>query len=113
MRILSFLLLAATGLGMALPGLYLVSLGGSPYYAVAGLLILISAFFVLHGNRAGVQLFWLVYLATIVWSVWEVGLDGWALMPRLIYLTVAALWLLFVARGDTERAAAGFRAAAV
>ena len=36
MRILTFLLLLATGLGMGLPGLWLVSLGGSLYYAVAG-----------------------------------------------------------------------------
>ena len=90
---------------MAPPGLYLATLGGSLYYAIAGIIVLISAWLVLRESRSGVQLFWLVYLATIIWSVWEVGLDGWALMPRLVYLTVAALWLLMLPRdgGETPR----------
>ena len=93
MRLLSFLLLLATGLGMALPGLYLAALGGSFYYAIAGVLILVSAWLVLRGHRAGVTLFWLVFLGTVAWSLWEVGADGWALMPRLVYLAVASIWL--------------------
>ena len=45
MRIPTFLLLVATGLGMMLPGIYLALLGGSLYYAVAGYLILVKIFF--------------------------------------------------------------------
>jgi glucose dehydrogenase len=82
MRILSFLLLLVVGLGMAVPGVYLAALGGSFYYAVAGILILACAFLVLRRRSSGIYLFWLVLLATLVWSLWEVGLDGWALMPR-------------------------------
>jgi quinoprotein glucose dehydrogenase len=100
MRLLSFLLLLITGLGLALPGLYLVTLGGSLYYAVAGVLILISAFLVLRRRVWGVCLYWAVLLATIVWSLWEVGLDGWALMPRLVFLSVGALWLLWLVPTD-------------
>ena len=96
MRILTFFLLAITGLGMAVPGIYLAALGGSPYYAAAGLLILVSAWLVLRARPFGITLFWLVFAATLVWSLWEVGLDGWALMPRLVYLAVAACWLLLL-----------------
>ena len=39
-------------------------------------------------------------LATLAWSLWEVGLDGWALMPRLVFLSVGALWLLWLAPTD-------------
>src|ERR1700733_4234411 len=106
MRILSFLLLCVTGLGMALPGLYLLLLGGSPYYAIAGPLILVSAWLVLRRRSAGIVLFWLVFAATLVWSLWEVGPDGWALMPRLVYLAIAGFWLLLSQRiGETRRAA--------
>jgi quinoprotein glucose dehydrogenase len=98
MRIITFLLLLATGLGMALPGLWLASLGGSLYYAVAGTLIVISALLLLRGSAFATTLYWLTFLGTLVWSIWEVGLDGWALMPRLVYLFVGGLWLL-LARG--------------
>src|SRR6185503_5768335 len=94
MRIITFLLLLATGLGMALPGLWLASLGGSLYYAVAGTLILVCAWLVLRGSAFAITLYWLTFLGTLVWSLWEVGLDGWALMPRLVYLFMGGLWLL-------------------
>ncbi|HVW75644.1 MAG TPA: membrane-bound PQQ-dependent dehydrogenase, glucose/quinate/shikimate family [Rhizomicrobium sp.] len=96
MRTLTFLLLLITGLALGLPGAYLAMLGGSPYYAVAGVLILISAFLVRRGSPAGIGLFGLVWLGTLVWSVWEVGLDGWALMPRLVFLSAGVLWLLWL-----------------
>src|SRR5689334_22463235 len=96
MRILSFLVLAVTGLGMAVPGFYLVTLGGSLYYAIAGVLILASAWLILRRRPFGVALFWLVFAATFLWSLWEVGLDSWALMPRLVYLAAAAGALLLL-----------------
>src|SRR5215471_1881170 len=108
MRTLSFLLLLITGLALALPGAYLAVLGGSLYYAVAGVLVLISAVLVLRGSAAGIGLFWLVLLGTVLWSVREVGLDGWALMPRLVFLSAGALWLLWFA---PSRLAAGTRLA--
>ena len=81
---------------MAIPGAYLASLGGSLYYVAAGLLLLVSAWLIWRRRPAGLYLFWLVYLATLAWSVWEAGFDAWALMPRLIFLTVAALWIALV-----------------
>lgn len=101
MRILSFLLLLITGLGLALPGAYLATIGGSLYYVAAGLLILLSAFLVLRRRVRGICLYWAVLLATFAWSLWEVGLDGWALMPRLVFLSVGALWLLWLTPTDT------------
>ena len=106
MRILSFLILAITGLAMAAPGLYLASLGGSLYYAAAGILILVSAWLILRRRPFGVALFWLVFAATLVWSLGEVGLDGWALMPRLVYLAVAACALLLLDFAPLRRPAA-------
>jgi quinoprotein glucose dehydrogenase len=100
MRLLTFILLLITGLGLALPGVYLATLGGSLYYLVAGVLILISAFLVLRRRFWGICLYWAVLLATFAWSLWEVGLDGWALMPRLVFLSVGGLWLLWLAPTD-------------
>lgn len=85
---------------MAVPGLYLASLGGSLYYAVAGASILIASLLVLRRNVWGICIYWTVLLGTIGWSLWEVGLDGWALMPRLVFLAVGGLWLLWLAPTD-------------
>jgi len=103
MRSITFLLLLLTGLGMALPGAWLVLLGGSLYYLIAGLLIVACALLVLRGSAFAVTLYWLTLLGTLVWSLWEVGLDSWALMPRLVYLFVGGIWLL-LARGSIGRA---------
>lgn len=83
---------------MAGPGLYLATLGGSLYYAIAGTLILISGLLILGRRDSGVLLYLLVFLGTIIWSVLEVGLDGWALMPRLVFLAAGAVWLLLTQR---------------
>lgn len=98
MRILSLSLLFGTGLSLLLAGVYLITLGGSAYYAITGILILLSARLVLKRDRAGVQLLWLVLLGTVIWSLWEVGLDGWALMPRLVFLGALATGVWLTAR---------------
>ena len=104
MRSLTAFLLMATGLAMAVPGVYLAMLGGSLYYGIAGLLILVSAWLVLKGRDSGVILYWLMFIGTVAWSLWEVGLDGWALMPRLVYLGLGGIWLLFLpSRGNLAR----------
>jgi membrane-bound PQQ-dependent dehydrogenase (glucose/quinate/shikimate family) len=107
MRFITFALLLIAGLGMALPGAWLVGLGGSPYNLIAGTVTLIAAVLVLRRSRLGAPLFWLLSLATIFWSLWEVGLDAWALMPRLLFFFVASLWLvLFVPRAPGRKLAA-------
>ncbi len=94
MRSFACLLLLIAGLGLALPGLYLTILGGSPYYAAAGSALAVSAALLWRGRAAGGYLLLLVFLGTVIWSVWEVGLDRWALMPRLVFLGVASICLL-------------------
>ncbi len=75
---LSLSLLFGTGISLLLAGVYLLTLGGSGYYAITGALILVSAWLVLRRDKAGIQLLWLILLGTVIWSLWEVGLDGWA-----------------------------------
>ncbi len=71
--------------------------------------MLSSAWLVLRRDRAGMQLLWLIVLGTAIWSIWEVGLDGWALMPRLVYLAILALgvWLLSLIGGARRESFSG------
>ena len=103
-RIGTAVLLALVGLGMAIPGAKLLSLGGSAYYLVAGVVILAAAVLLFLRRRSGVYLYGLVLLATLAWGLFEVGLDGWGLMPRLVFLCVFGLWLaLPLVWRDTEK----------
>ena len=87
-------LLFLIGLVLGDGGIRLVLLGGSPYYVIAGAALLLSALLLWRGRMAGAWLYGSLLLGTLVWSLWEVGLDGWALMPRLLAPVVLGLWLL-------------------
>jgi quinoprotein glucose dehydrogenase len=87
-------ILSIVGAALTAGGVILVDHGGSAYYVVTGIAVLLCALGL--GRRAhyaawsyGAMLAW-----TIVWSLWEVGLDDWALMPRM--LGVAVVGLLFL-----------------
>jgi quinoprotein glucose dehydrogenase len=86
-------LVGLIGLLLALPGAYLIALGGSWYYLLAGIAIVVSAVLLARGRRTGCYLYGITFAATVVWSLWEVGLDFWALIPRLVLLAVVGLWL--------------------
>ena len=72
------------GATLAIGGLWLTTLGGSWYYLLAGLGLVWSAWSLMQRDISGAWLFFGVFLATLIWAVWEVGLNGWALVPRLL-----------------------------
>lgn len=88
------LILGSIGLTMLSGGIWLGSLGGSFYYAVAGLIITASAVLLFLRRSAGAWLYGLVLALTLGWAVYEVGVDGWALMPRIVLPLALGVWLL-------------------
>jgi quinate dehydrogenase (quinone) len=87
-------LLVVLGTILAAGGIKLALLGGSLYYVLAGLPLLAAGILLQRGDRRGGWLFGAVYAATLIWSLIEVGFDGWALLPRLGLLSVLGAWLL-------------------
>jgi quinoprotein glucose dehydrogenase len=107
LRVFTALVLLATGAALAVPGLQLAGLGGSLYYVIAGLLIAASGVLVFLQRREGLYLYALVFVGTVVWGLAEVGFDGWALMPRLSFLTGLGVYLLLPpVRNSTREASA-------
>lgn len=77
------LLLVAAGLALAIGGGKLVSLGGSAYYLIAGIGVIASGVLLAMRRGAALWLYALILFATLVWALWEVGLDWWQLVPRV------------------------------
>src|SRR5690606_35185293 len=88
--------MALFGLPIFLGGLWLIVLGGSWYYALAGLGLLVSAFFLFRQSIMGVWVYLVTYAGTLAWALWEAGLDGWAQVPRLVAPTLVLVLVLLV-----------------
>ncbi|MEG1324219.1 MAG: membrane-bound PQQ-dependent dehydrogenase, glucose/quinate/shikimate family, partial [Janthinobacterium sp.] len=88
------------GLALLGGGIWLASLGGSWYYLLAGIGMLIAGALVFKGKRSAQPFMAFLLLATLIWSLIEVKFDWWQLLPRLDIWFAAAVWLLlpFVSR---------------
>lgn len=114
LRIMAALLVLA-GLALAAGGAWLLSLGGSFYYLVAGLLLIASGVFYFRRRMLGFWLYLLTFALTLVWAFWEKGLNGWAQVPRLgapIVVFVLLLFALPALRRADPRPRAGARGVA-
>ncbi len=75
-------------------GLWLMTVGGSWYYFVAGTLVLLAGVQLLRQSRWGLWLYLICCAMSLIWAIWEVGLQPWALLPRLLPLLVLLLGVL-------------------
>src|SRR5688572_4955473 len=89
------LVLFALGSVLLGGGLYLIRLGGSPYYLVYGLALMASAALLWQRRGSGAVLYGGTVLLTLAWSIWESGYNGWALLSRLLLPSLLGL-VLFV-----------------
>jgi quinoprotein glucose dehydrogenase len=80
--------IAFLGLYFMVAGGWLISLGGSWYYALAGFGIVASGVLLAMGKRFGRTIYLVVWIGTVAWAFWEVGTDVFGLMPRLLAPTV-------------------------
>ncbi|PWC36240.1 glucose/quinate/shikimate family membrane-bound PQQ-dependent dehydrogenase [Azospirillum sp. TSO35-2] len=88
------ILLALLGLATGGGGLWLVALGGSWYYAVAGVLFLVTAALLVRRSPAALSVYALLVIGTLVWALWEAGLDWWPLAARGDVVAVVGFLLL-------------------
>lgn len=109
--------LALIGLVLAAGGLYLVAIKGSPYYAVTGLALIVTAVLLWLRQLAALLLYAVILFGTMIWAYGEAGLDFWDLAPRGDLLVPIGIWLAlpFVWRKlrPARSADVGFLAAAI
>jgi quinoprotein glucose dehydrogenase/quinate dehydrogenase (quinone) len=92
-RWLASAVLLLIGAVLAIGGIRLLMLGGSIYYLLAGIACLASGLFLWRGDGRGLLVYAAMLFGTIVWSLWEVGVTFWQLLPRLAGPTVIGLVL--------------------
>jgi len=90
----SGIVIGLIGLAIAGAGVWLASLGGSWYYAVAGLGILITAGLLIARRPSALLVYALVVLGTVSWAVAEIRFDWWQLAPRGDIIFLIGLYLL-------------------
>ncbi|MGN6157103.1 MAG: membrane-bound PQQ-dependent dehydrogenase, glucose/quinate/shikimate family, partial [Devosia sp.] len=72
------------GLWLFVGGVWLISLGGSPYYGFAGALLIITSVLMFRGQQVAIWVYALAFLFTLIWALYESGFNGWAQVPRLL-----------------------------
>lgn len=87
------LFLAPIALALIIGGTRLITLGGSFYYGLAGLALAIVSVLLWLQRREALPVYIGIIAATLVWSLWESGFDGWALMPRITAWLAVGAWM--------------------
>ncbi|HVU30610.1 MAG TPA: membrane-bound PQQ-dependent dehydrogenase, glucose/quinate/shikimate family [Sphingomicrobium sp.] len=87
---------AIIGAVLTVGGLWLVVLGGSLYYLIAGVAMLASAWFLLQGKVLGAWIYIALFILTAIWGFAESRGNAWAMVPWLVAPLVMLIWTLLV-----------------
>src|ERR1700733_12376231 len=85
---------ALIGVALGGGGVWLVVLGGSAYYLVAGLGILVTGILLAAARWPALWIYAAVLIGTLIWAVTEVGFDWWPLAARGDVIFPLGIWLL-------------------
>ena len=85
---------ALFGIVLLAGGAWLMSLGGSWYYALTGIALLVTGWLLFRRRPAALWLYAGVVMATLFWALWEAGLDWWPLAARGDVLFLLGLFML-------------------
>jgi len=92
------------GLALTGGGAWLIALGGSLFYAIAGLGIALTGALLTARRRSALWLYALVVAGSVLWSISDIRFDWWPLAARLDVIFPLGLWLLtpWVTRGLSD-----------
>lgn len=82
------IILALISVYFLIGGIELITLGGSWYYLILSIGLLVTAFYLWRQDGFFYLIYALILVCTGIWSLWEEGLRWWLLVSRL--------WLFFV-----------------
>jgi quinate dehydrogenase (quinone) len=88
---------ALLGLGLAGGGVKLLTLGGSWFYLVAGIIMMAIGYFSFRRQAATLWTALGLLILSVAWAISEVGIDFWQLVPRTVTFLVIALGTALIA----------------
>ena len=93
-KALALLVMVLTSLYLLIGGAWLMSLDGSWYYLIVGILLAMVSVLYAKNRSSSLWLYSGILLGTLLWGLWEVGSDFWALAPRVDVWFLLGLWLI-------------------
>ena len=88
--------LALIGVVLTIGGGWLVALGGSIYYFIAGIALLASAWFLFKGRMLGGWIYVGLFILSAIWGFAELRGNAWAMVPWLVAPLVLLIVVLLV-----------------
>ena len=82
------------GIALGTLGALLLSQGGSSYYPMAGITLIVSGYWLFKRQAKGALLYLILFIGTVVWTFYEAGLHAWSHLPRLGLFAALGLWFL-------------------
>ncbi|WP_120296493.1 glucose/quinate/shikimate family membrane-bound PQQ-dependent dehydrogenase [Paraburkholderia sp. BL23I1N1] len=102
--VITLLFTVLTALYLLIGGAWLLTVGGSAYYVITGIVLLGVAWLLWRRSPAALVLYALVLIGTAIWALMESGPDFWALAPRSDVLVIFGVWLLLLVSWRLEGA---------
>jgi quinoprotein glucose dehydrogenase len=87
-------IIAICGLAIFAVGISMIGSGGSWHYALIGVGLLISAYYLFQHSMVGVWAYFATFIGALIWALSDPGFKAWAEVPRLIAPTIILVLVL-------------------
>ena len=108
---LTSIVIAIIGIAMLYMGSQLLMVGGTAFYVVMALGLLLTAVTLFRNKKSALTIYAVLMWIVLVWMIYEVGFDKWQWIPRGDIIGLIGLWLampwvvrpLYKAQGGSGR----------
>jgi quinoprotein glucose dehydrogenase len=90
---LTSIVIAIVGLAMLYMGGQLLMIGGSPFYAIMAIGLLITAVALFKNKKIALTIYAVLMWIVLAWMIFEVGFDKWQWIPRGDLIGLIGVWL--------------------
>jgi quinoprotein glucose dehydrogenase len=90
---LTSIVIAIVGLAMLYMGVQLLMIGGSPFYAIMAIGLLITAVALFKNKKIALTIYAILMWIVLAWMIFEVGFDKWQWIPRGDLIGLIGVWL--------------------